>query len=53
MTRFEKDLFMETVASMVVNLILFISGVTLISFAFSWEVGVGIGFLFMFLKGGR
>jgi len=53
MSPLEKELARDALVNIVFNLILLISGIVLLSAAFSWEAGVGIGLLFMFLKGGK
>ena len=54
MSPLEKDLARDAMASIIVNLFLWISGVVLISMAYqSWEVGLGVGSFLLFMKGGK
>ena len=50
---YEEGLAKEALASMILNLVLWIGGTVLISLAFSWEAGIGIALLFLFLRGGK
>jgi hypothetical protein len=51
---YEDRLAAQATASIIFNLILWISGVVLISMAYqSWEVGLGVGAFLLFMKGGK
>lgn len=49
----EKEANTALVFNLIFNFTLLVCGVTLISLALGWELGVGIGLLLMFLKGGK
>lgn len=53
MSPLEKELAKDAMASIIANLFLWISGVVLISMAFSWEVGLGIGLFLLFMRGSK
>lgn len=49
----QQEATITLIFTLIFNVVLLVSGITLISLALGWQVGVGVGLLFMFLKGGK